>query len=203
MKLYYSPGACSLAPHIVAHEAGLPIAIERVDLPKKQIARDGSDFTRINPSGMVPALQFDDGDVLTEGPAIVQYLADQAPATKLVPPAGSRERYHVQKWLNFVASELHKSFSPLFKANTPDAYKAIAKGALAARFAELDAHLSNRQYLMGDQFTVADAYLFTILNWTKFQAIDLAQWSHLKAYRERVAERPKVRDALRAEGLLK
>jgi glutathione S-transferase len=203
MKLYYSPGACSLSPHIVAREAGLAIEIERVDLPGKKLRKDDSDFWRINPTGMVPALQFDDGYVLTEGPAIVQYLADQAPASQLVPPCGTRERYEVQKWLNFVSTELHKSFTPLFRPTTPDAYKTISKENLAKRFALLDRHLAGKSYLMGETFTVADAYLFTVLNWTKFHAIDVGQWPHLKAYWERVRERPKVQEALKAEGLIK
>lgn len=203
MKLYYSPGACSLSPHIVAREAGVPVELERVDIAAKKIKKDGADFYDINPMGMVPALELDDGSVLTEGPAIVQYLADQAPAAKLIPPCGARERYEVLKWLNFVTAEIHKGFSPLFRPNTPDAFKVIAKENLAARFALLDRHLADKDYLLGEAFTVADAYLFTVLNWTRLQAIDLGQWPNLKGYWERVRARPKVQEAMRAEGLVK
>jgi glutathione S-transferase len=202
MKLFFSPGACSLSPHIVLREAGLPFELEQVDVRAKK-TKGGSDFLQINPKGQVPVLALDDGEFLTEGPAIVQYLADKVPASRLVPAAGTKERYRVQEWLNFITSELHKNFSPLFRPNTPDAYKPVAKENLAGRFAYLDRQLANRKYLMGDQFTVADAYLFTILNWTKFQSIDLGQWPNLKAYVDRVAARPKVQEAMQAEGLLK
>lgn len=202
MKLYFSPGACSLSPHIVLRETGLSFELEQVDLRAKK-TKNGADFLQINPKGQVPVLALDDGDRLTEGPAIVQYIADKAPESGLVPPAGSKERYRVQEWLNFITSELHKNFSPLFRPNTPDDYKPVAKENLASRFGYLDRHLADRKYLMGDQFTVADAYLFTILNWTKFQSIDLGQWPNVKAYVERVGARPKVQDAMKAEGLLK
>jgi glutathione S-transferase len=202
MKLYFSPGACSLSPHIVLCETGLAFELEQVDLRAKK-TKSGADFLQVNPKGQVPVLALDDGDRLTEGPAIVQYIADQAPGSGLVPPAGSKQRYHVQEWLNFITSELHKNFSPLFRPNTPDAYKPIAKENLANRFDYLDRHLAGRKYLMGDQFTVADAYLFTILNWTKVQSIDLGRWPNVKAYVERVGARPKVQDAMKAEGLLK
>ncbi len=202
MKLYFSPGACSLSPHIVLRETGVPFELEQVDLRAKK-TKDGADFLQVNPKGQVPVLALDDGDRLTEGPAIVQYIADKAPGSGLVPPAGSKERYRVQEWLNFITSELHKNFSPLFRPNTPDAYKPIAKENLANRFGYLDHHLADHKYLMGDQFTVADAYLFTILNWTKLQSIDLGQWPNVKAYVERVGARPKVQDAMKAEGLLK
>jgi glutathione S-transferase len=157
----------------------------------------------VNPKGYVPALKLDDGDMLTEGPAIVQYLADLAPQAKLIPAAGSKERYHVAEWLNFITSELHKSFSPLFRPNTPDDYKPIVKESLANRFNFIDKHLAGRHYLMGDQFTVADAYLFTVMRWTSVQHIDLARWPNIAAYMGRVAARPKVTEALQAEGLLK
>ncbi|MBX6425425.1 MAG: glutathione transferase GstA [Variibacter sp.] len=202
MKLYYSPGACSLSPHIVAREAGVPIELERVDNRAKKTA-SGADYWQINPKGQVPALQLDDGDILTEGPAIVQYIADLAPQAGLVPPAGTRERYHVLEWLNFVTSELHKNFTPLFRPNTPDDYKPVAKENLANRFNYVEKHLAGRQYLMGDQFTAADAYLFTVLRWTTIQHIDLSGWPNIVAYVARVAARPKVEEALRAEGLLK
>ncbi|HEY0439527.1 MAG TPA: glutathione transferase GstA [Xanthobacteraceae bacterium] len=202
MKLYYSPGACSLSPHIIAREAGLAVDVERIDNKTKKTS-DGGDFWAVNPKGQVPVLELDDGDRLTEGPAIVQYLADQAPNAKLVPPAGSKDRYRVQEWLNFITSEVHKSFTPLFKPNTPDAYKPIAKENLAARFAYIEKHLAGKKYLMGDQFTVADAYLFTVLRWSVFHQIDLAQYQNISAYMGRVAERPKVEQAMREEGLIK
>ncbi|MCC7348876.1 MAG: glutathione transferase GstA [Variibacter sp.] len=202
MKLYYSPGACSLSPHIVAHECGLALETEKVDNKAKKTA-SGKDFWQINPKGYVPALEIAPGEVLTEGPAIVQYLADQAPQAKLIPAAGSKERYRVLEWLNFVTSEVHKSFSPLFRPNTPEDYKPVAKEALANRFNYIDKQLADRKFLMGDQFTVADAYLFTVLRWTAYQQIDLARWPNIVAYMTRVGERPKVKEALQAEGLLK
>lgn len=202
MKLYFSPAACSLSPHIVLREAGLAFDLEKVDLAKKK-TKSGADFLQINPKGQVPVLALDDGDILTEGPVIVQYIADQAPAAKLIPPAGTRERYHLQEWLNFLTSEVHKSFAPLFKPNTPDAYKDIVKENLAGRFEFLNETLEGRSYLTGETFTVADAYCFTLLNWAHFAKIDLGRWPNLKAYVERVAARPKVREAMQAEGLLK
>ncbi len=202
MKLYYSPGACSLSPHIVAHECGLALETEKVDNKAKKTAT-GKDFWQINPKGYVPALEIAPGEVLTEGPAIVQYLADQAPAAKLVPPAGTKERYRVMEWLNFITSEIHKQFSPLFKPNTPDEYKPIIKDTLANRFAFVDRKLAGKEYLTGAQFTVADAYLFTVLNWSKFHHIDLAQWPNIAAYMARVRERPRVQEAMKAEGLIK
>ena len=200
MKLYFAPGACSLSPHIALREAGLTFDLESVDLKAKKL-KNGDDYYQVNPKGQVPLLALDDGELLTEGPAIVQYIADMAPASGLIPPAGSKERYRTQEWLNFISSELHKNFSPLFRPNTPDDYKPIAKDNLANRFAYVDKHLSNRPYLVGDKFTVADAYLFTILNWAKFQSIDLVPWPNLLKFVARVGERPKVKDALRAEGL--
>ncbi|HZS81592.1 MAG TPA: glutathione transferase GstA [Stellaceae bacterium] len=200
--LYFSPGACSLSPHIALREAGLPFSLEQVDLATKK-TKAGADFLKINPKGQVPVLRLEDGEALTEGPAIVQYIADQAPASGLAPANGTIARYHLQEWLNFVTSELHKNFTPLFKPNTPEAYKAIAKETLAARFAHLDKHLAGRQYLLGDKFTVADAYCFTVVGWSKYHAIDLAQWPNLKAFMDRVAARPKVQEAMKAEGLLK
>ena len=202
MKLYYSPGACSLSPHIVAREAGLDIELVKTDLKTKHTA-DGGDFTAINGKGYVPALQLDNGQVLTEGPAIVQYLADQKPASGLVPAAGTFERYRVQEWLNFITSEIHKSFSPLFNpASSADA-KEAAKAYLAKRFGFIDQHLAGKSYLMGDTFTVPDAYLFTVANWGQWVGVDIGQWPHVKAYHARVAARPKVQEALKAEGLVK
>jgi glutathione S-transferase len=201
MKLYFSPGACSLSPHIVLRETGLPFDLERVDLKAKKL-KNGADYYQINPKGQVPLLALDDGDVLTEGPAIVQYIADKAPASGLIAPAGSKERYRTQEWLNFITSELHKNFSPLFRPNTPEDYKPIAKDNLANRFAYVDNQVATRPYLMGDKFTVADAYLFTMLKWAKFQSIDLTPRPNLIKFMERVGGRPKVEEALRAEGLL-
>ena len=202
MKLYFSPGACSLSPHIVLREAGLSFELEQIDIRARK-TKSGGDYLQVNPKGQVPALKLDDGDMLTEGPAIVQYLADRAPASGLAPAAGSKDRYHLQEWLNFLTAEIHKNFSPLFRPNTPDDYKPVARENLAARFALLDKHLGGRQFLMGDRFTVADAYLFTLLNWTKFQSIDLGPYPNLKSYWDRVGARPKVQEAMRAEGLLK
>jgi len=202
MKLYFSPAACSLSPHIVLRESGLSFELEQVDIRAKK-TKAGGDYLQINPKGQVPALALDDGEILTEGPAVVQYVADKVPATGLVPPAGTKERYRVQEWLNFITSELHKNFTPLFRPNTPEEYKPIAKENLAGRFGLVDKHLANRKYLMGDTFTVADAYMFTVVNWAQFQKIDLAPWPNLKAYMDRVTARPKVQEALKAEGLLK
>jgi glutathione S-transferase len=202
MKLYFSPGACSLSPHIVLRETGSKFDLEQVNLQNKTLKSGGS-FLEVNPKGQVPTLLLDDGDKLTEGPAIVQYIADQKPETGLVPKAGTKQRYHVQEWLNFVTSEIHKSFSPLFRPNTPEDYVKIAKESLAGKFAYLDKHLAGRQYLMGDTFTVADAYCFVITSWSKYKDIDLGQWPNLKTYIDRVAARPKVQEALKAEGLIK
>ena len=200
MKLYYSPGACSLSPHIALREAGLNFELEQVDLKAKK-TKTGADFTQINPKGQVPALKLDNGEVLTEGPAVVQYIADQKPASGLAPAAGSIGRYRLQEWLNFLTSEIHKSFSPLFRPNTPEDYKPIIKETLAAKFGHLDKHLAGKSYLMGDQFTVADAYCFTVVGWSKYHKMDLGTWPNLKAYMDRVAARPKVQEALKAEGL--
>ena len=202
MKLYYAPGACSLSPHIVARELGIPFELKKVNNKDKTI-EGGGDYWKINARGYVPALELDDGQVLTEGPAIVQYLADRKPEAGLAPKAGSLERYRLQEWLNFLTAEIHKQFSPLFKPNTPDEYKKIAKENIATRFDWLEGQLAGKDYLMGKQFTVADAYLFVLLNWTKFQSIDLAKWPNLAAFHQRVGARPKVQEALQAEGLLK
>jgi glutathione S-transferase len=201
MKLYYSPGACSLSPHIVSRELGIPVELKKVNTKDKTI-EDGGDYWKVNARGYVPALELDDGQVLTEGPAIVQYLADKKPETGLAPKAGSFERYRLQEWLNFLTSEVHKQFSPLFKPNTPEDYKSIAKQNLATRFDWLDKQLEGKDYLMGKQFTVADAYLFVLLGWTKPTQIDLARWPSLAAFHKRVGARPKVKEALQAEGLI-
>ncbi|MBM3581219.1 MAG: glutathione transferase GstA [Alphaproteobacteria bacterium] len=200
MKLYFSPGACSLSPHIVLREVGLPFALEQVDLATKKTKR-GDDFSAVNPKGQVPVLQLDDGAILTEGPAIVQYLADRNPASGLAPANGTLDRYRLQEWLNYITSELHKGFTPLFKPNTPDAYKTITRDNLANRFGYLDRHLAGRPYIMGERFTVADAYAFTVVGWSKYMKIDLTPWHNLKTYMDRIAGRPKVQEAMKAEGL--
>ena len=201
MKLYYSPAACSLSPHIVSRELGIPLELKKVNTKEKTI-EGGGDYWKVNARGYVPALELDNGQVLTEGPAIVQYLADQNPEAGLAPKSGTFERYRVQEWLNFLTSEVHKQFSPLFKPNTPEDYKPIAKQNIGTRFDWLDQQLAGKDYLMGKQFTVADAYLFVLLRWTKPTQIDLAKWPNLVAFHDRVAARPKVKEALQAEGLL-
>ncbi len=202
MKLYFSPGACSLSPHIALREAGLSFDMVKVDLATKQVA-DGTDFKAINPKGYVPVLQLDDGSVLTEGPAIVQYIADQAPASKLAPAAGTLERYRLMEWLNYITSEIHKSFSPLFNPQASDELKTLVRDALVQRFDYLSTQLQGKPYLMGETFTVADGYLFTVLGWTVPTQIDLSKWPVLSAFVERIAARPAVRAAMQAEGLLK
>lgn len=202
MKLYYSPGACSLSPHIVLREAGLSFELEKVDIRGKK-TESGKDFTTINPKGYVPALELDDGSLLTEGPAIVQYLADKAPQTKLAPANGTLERYRLQEWLTFIGTELHKNFSPLFNPSYPEDMKKTVRENIGKRFDFLRPTLEKGPFLMGEQFTVADAYLFTVVGWTRWTQIDLGQWPWLAAYQARVAERPQVMEALKAEGLLK
>jgi glutathione S-transferase len=202
MKLYYSPGACSLSPHIVLREAGLPFTLEKTDLKTKRTAT-GADYLAINSKGAVPALQLDDGSVLTEGPAIVQYLADQEPDTRLAPRAGTFERYRLMETLNYISSEIHKSFAPIFNpASTSDARKTAAEG-LQKKFDWLTKSLGDKTFVMGDTFTVADAYLFTVLGWSARAGIELGKWPALAAYVARVRQRPKVREALKAEGLLR
>ncbi len=200
MKLYFSPAACSLSPRIVLMEAGLPFTAEKVDLKSKKTA-SGADYLGINAKGAVPALELDDGQVLTEGPAIVQYVADLKPESGLAPRAGSFERYRLMELLNYLSSEVHKGFSPLFKADTPAEARKIAVDNLAKKFDWLSTRLDGRKFLMGDTFTVADAYLFTLLRWTGLVHVDLTRWPALGAYLARVSERPKVREALQAEGL--
>jgi glutathione S-transferase len=202
MRLYFAPGACSLSPHIVLRESGTQFDLEQVNNQEKK-TKSGMDYWTINPKGQVPVLEFDNGERMTEGPVIVQYIADKKPGAGLVPPAGTPERYRVQEWLNFITSELHKGFGPIFRPTTPDAYKAISKENLGKRFDWLNKELAGRQYLMGDTFTVADAYLFTVLRWTSRIEIDLGKWPNLKAYVDRVAARPKVQEAMKAEGLIK
>jgi len=202
MKLYFSPGACSLASHIALLEAGLPFTTEKVDLGKKLTA-SGADFRAINPKGYVPALELDGGGVLTEGPAILQYIADQAPAGQLAPAAGTIGRYRVIEWLNFIGTELHKNFSPLFNSTASEDMKSAARTSLAHRFGYVARMLEGREYLSGDQFSVADAYLFTVASWSGFVGFDLSDWPLLQAYLARIAARPAVQQALGDEGLLK
>ncbi|MEO7105440.1 MAG: glutathione transferase GstA [Rhodoferax sp.] len=202
MKLYYSPGACSLSPHIALHEAGL--TFEAISAPTKtHKLPDGSDFYAINPLGYVPFLVLDDGRTLHEGPAIVQYIADQAPAKNLAPANGTYERYKLQEWLNFIGTELHKTFSPLFSPDTPAETKASATTKLQGRMKWLDGEVAGKQYLMGDTFTVADGYLFTVTNWCQYVGLDLSPYANLAALRARVAARPGVVAAMKAEGLVK
>ncbi len=200
MKLFIKPGACSLSPHIVLEELGLPYETEVVDLARKTTA-SGQDFLAINPKGYVPALLLDGGELLTEGPAIVQYLADLAPEKQLAPANGSIARYQLQSWLTFIGTEVHKSFSPFFNPKAPQEWKDIAHANLERRLAYIAQQLEGRDYLLGSEFTVADAYLFTVLNWSKFIKLDLGAWPLLLAYQARVAARPAVQAALKAEGL--
>lgn len=202
MKLYFSPGACSLSPHIVLLEAGLAFTAERVDLGKKLTA-SGADFRSINPNGYVPALELDNGAVLTEGPAIVQYLADTAPQAGLLPPVGSVERYQALGWLNYISTELHKNFSPLFKPDSTDDIRERARKMLALRLDHVARQLEGREFLVGNQFGVADAYLFTVLGWTDLLKFSLADWPQLQAFRARIGARPAVQQAMREEGLIK
>jgi glutathione S-transferase len=202
MKLYYSPGSSSLAPHIALREAGLRFELERVSLKTKKTASD-ADYLRINPKGYVPALQFEDGSLLTEGPAIMLWVGDQVPEKRLVPSPGTMERYHLVECLNFIATELHKNLSALFDPAAPDASKAAARAKLEKRLDYLNKALGDAPFMLGEHFTVADAYLFTVLGWGKFVDIDLARWPKLAAYAGRIGVRPKVLDTLRAEGLLK
>lgn len=201
MKLYFSPGACSLSAHIALLEAGLAFSTERVDIRKKLTA-SGADFTAINPKGYVPALQLDDGSVLTEGPAIVQYIADLAPEKQLTPAAGTAEHYQLLEWLTFIGTELHKNFGPLFNPAAADDAKAAARAILTRRFGYAAQHLAGRDYLVGQRFSVADGYLFTVANWAAVVRFDLAPWPALQAFQARIAARPAVQQAMRDEGLL-
>ena len=198
MKLYYSPGACSLSPHIVLRELGIPFELDRVHGGTKKTST-GADYKAINPLGYVPLLQLDDGQKITEGVAIVQYLADRKPESKLAPPPGTMERVRLQEWLTFISSEVHKTFSPLFAKALSDDAKQFFKDKLATRFDYLNAQLEKSAYLLGDHFSVADAYLFTVLRWTKAVGLDLAKWPNLTAYQARIGERPAVKAALEAE----
>jgi len=202
MKLYYAPGACSLAPHIVMRELGLPHTLVQVNT-KEAKTDDGRDYRQINPKGYVPTLELDDGQRLTEAAVVLQYLADRVPAAELAPAHGTMERYRLQEWLNFISSEIHKGYAPLWVATNPDEEKQRARARLGARFDWISQQLGGKDYLAGTQFTVADAYLFTVLNWGQWTGIDIARWPVLKDYVARVAGRPAVQEAMKAEGLLK
>jgi glutathione S-transferase len=201
MKLYYSPGACSLAPHIVAREAGIPLDLVKVDLHDHSLP-DGSDYRAVNPRGYVPLLELDDGTRMTESNVLVQVLADRAPDSQLMPRAGSLERYKVQQWLATIATELHKNMSWLWYPDTAESTKAAVRAKLDQRFQEMDRVLAQQPYLAGDRFSAADAYGFTIVNWTQFLKLDLAAYPNLKSWMARIASRPRVREALKAEGLV-
>jgi len=202
MQLYFAPGACSLASHITAREAGINLDLKRADT-KTKMREHGSDYLAVNSKGAVPALKLDNGQVLTEGVAIMQYLADQKPESNLAPKNGTMERYRVQEWLNYITSEVHKGFSPLWNPTADPAVKTWALDGLKKKFDWLNTQLTGKKYLTGDNFTVADAYLFTVVNWTNFLSVDLAPWPALKEFQARVAARPKVQEALEAEGLTK
>ncbi|MEJ5992192.1 glutathione transferase GstA [Ramlibacter sp. PS3R-8] len=200
MKLYYSPGACSLSPHIVLREAGL--AFEPVMAPTKtHKLPDGTDYYTVNPLGYVPLLELDDGTRLREGPAIVQYIADQVPARNLAPANGTLQRYRLQEWLTFIGTEIHKSFSPLFNPAMPEEGKKVYRERLANRFQFVDKELQGKDYLMGDAFSVADAYLYTVTRWSKPMSIDLSAYPNLLAHHARVEARPAVQEALKVEKL--
>ena len=202
MKLYYSPGACSLSPHIALREAGLAFTPVLASTKSHKL-QDGTDYYTINALGYVPVLELDNGERLREGPAIVQYIADQVPDKQLAPANGTLARYRLQEWLTFIGTELHKGFSPLFNPATPEEYKPMVRERLLQRLQWVDSQLAGKQYLMGDQFTVADGYLFTVTNWTQPTKLDISGLAHLAAYRERVGARPAVQAAMKAEGLLK
>jgi glutathione S-transferase len=202
MKLYYSPGACSLSPHIALLEAGLPYDLVKVDLRAKKL-ENGEDYLKVNPKGQVPALGLDNGELMTEGPVIVQMIADKAAGKNLAPARDSAERYKLQEWLNFISTELHKNFGPMFSPVLADEAKAFFKDRVMGKFKYLDGALAGRDYLMGKQFTVADGYLFTMLSWADRMKFDLSALPNLLAYNARVAARPKVQEALAKEGLMK
>ncbi len=200
MKLYYKPGACSLSPHIILRESGVDFSLVKVDLIAKK-TEAGDDFLKINPKGQVPTLLLDDGSVLTEGVAIVQFLADKVPDRQLLAPAGSMTRYHTLEWLNYIATELHKGFTPLFHPATPEEYKPVARSMLEKKLQYVNEELSDKQWLMGLRFTVADAYLFTVLRWAYAVKLEMGKFDHIAAYMERMKARPAVAAALAAEGI--
>lgn len=201
MKLYYKKGACALSPQIALREAGLPFELVAVDTTTKK-TETGADYLAINPKGSVPALQLDDGQVLTEGAMIVQYIADQAPAKNLAPKAGSMERYRLQEMLNFIATEVHKGYGPLFSDVAKDDYKALVKERLAGKFALLDKTLAQHDYLLGGSFSVADGYLYNVSRWAPRVGLELGQFANVQSLLQRVESRPSVQEALKAEGLL-
>jgi glutathione S-transferase len=201
MKLYYFPGACSIAPHIVAREAGIALELEKVDLGSKRTA-GGEDYLAVNPKGYVPALRLDDGAVLTEVSALVQYLADLAPGAGLIAPAGSMERYRVLEWIGYIATEIHKGFGPLWNAKLAPEARAAAVAALAHRLDLVERTLAKQPFLTGERFTVADAYLFAVASWAPWVKLDMAPWPKLRDFVARVGARPKVQEALVAEGLV-
>jgi glutathione S-transferase len=202
MKLYYSPGACSLSPHIALLEAGLPYDLIKVDLRAKKL-ENGDDYLKVNPKGQVPALALDNGEVVTEGPVIVQMIADKASAKNLAPARDSAERYKLQEWLNYITTELHKNFGPMFSPVLADDAKAFFKDRVMGKFKYVESQLAGRDYVMGKQFTVADGYLFTMLAWADRLKFDLSAMPNLLAYKARVGARPKVQEALTKEGLMK
>ena len=202
MKLYYAPGACSLSPHIVACELGLDLQLEKVDT-KSHTFGSGGDFYSVNPKGYVPVLEIKAGELLTEGPAIVQYLGDQKPQAGVVPAAGTMERYRLQEMLGFINSELHKTYSPLFNPNTRPETAEERKEYLKKRYKYLDGLLAGREYLVGNQFTAADAYLFTVTNWAQYVKLDLSAFPNIQAFQKRIAARPAVQKAMKEEGLIK
>ncbi|HSD60887.1 MAG TPA: glutathione transferase GstA [Burkholderiales bacterium] len=201
MKLYFSPGACSLSPHIVLRELGYTFDMELVDLGTKK-TQSGADYLKVNPAGYVPALALDDGEVLTEGPAILQYLADSKGGGGLLPAVGDLRRYRVVEWLNFISAELHKTYAPLFAPGISEPHKAACKNLLARRYPVVEQALQGRQYLAGDAMTLADPYLFVVTSWARFADVDIAPYSALRAFQGRMAARPAVQAALKAEGLL-
>lgn len=198
MKLYFSPGACSQASTIAFHEAGVPVELVRVDTKTHKL-KDGTDYYQINPKGYVPALQLDNGEVFTEGAALLQFIGDQKPESAVIPKQGTLDRFRANEWLTFISSEIHKSYSPLFNPALNDEAKATFKDKLAKRFDALDKHFADHKFLMGEQFIVADGYLYTVISWSQGVGLDLSKWPNLAAYRQRVADRPKVKAALQAE----
>jgi glutathione S-transferase len=202
MKLYYAPGTCSLASHIVLHETGLPFEIDKL-IPATKTTASGEDFMQINPKGYVPALKLNDGNVLTEGATILQYIADQKPESGLAPKAGTMERYRLQEWLTFISTEIHKSFSPMFNKAATDEVKNYARNMLTRRLGYAETQLASKPYLMGESYTVADAYLFVVASWSSHVGYDLGPFPHIREYLARIATRPAVQAALKAEGLIK
>jgi glutathione S-transferase len=201
MKLYYAPGSCSLASHIALYETGLPFEIDKINVPTKTTA-SGEDFMKINPKSYVPAIRLNDGSILTEGAAVLQYIADQNPASGLAPKAGTLERYRLQEWLTFISTEIHKSFSPLFNKDAAAAVKDYARDLLNKRLPYVEAQLANKPYLMGNSFTVADAYLFVVVSWSNRVGFDIGQFPNIKEYMARIVARPSVQAAMKAEGLI-